>query len=104
MYEHFEEIKVKELHNFNSSTEFCCFATGLKLSCLIEITFLDFPGGLVVKNLPTNAGFDPWSGTIPRATGQTSPVPQLLKPALHSQRKLHREARAPWPESSSRSL
>ena len=30
----------------------------------------DFPGVLVVKNLPTNAGghgFDPWSGKIPHA-------------------------------------
>ena len=30
----------------------------------------DFPGGLVVKNLPTKAGrhgFNPWSGKIPHA-------------------------------------
>ena len=31
-----------------------------------------FPGGLVVKNPPANAGaigFDPWSGKIPHAAG-----------------------------------
>ena len=31
----------------------------------------DFPGGLVVKNLPANA--DLWSGKVPHAAGQLSP-------------------------------
>ena len=36
---------------------------------------LDFPGGSVVKNLPSNAGdrFNPWSGKIPHAVEQLSP-------------------------------
>ena len=39
------------------------------------------PGGLVVNNLPANAGdnwFDPWSAKIPHAMEQLTNVPQLL--------------------------
>ena len=61
----------------------------LKTICLIKITFLDFPGGLVVKNLPTNAGFDPWSGKIPCATGQISPCTTTTEACTPNQRKLH---------------
>ena len=32
----------------------------------------DFPGGPMVKNLPPNAGFDPWSTKIPQGMGQLS--------------------------------
>ena len=39
---------------------------------LLKSSSFRLGGGLVVKNLPTNAGFRPWSGKIPGATGQLS--------------------------------
>ena len=38
----------------------------------------DFPGGPEVESICQckGAGFDPWSGEIPHAMGQLSPVPQ----------------------------
>ena len=33
----------------------------------------DFPGGPEVKNLPATAGFNPWPGKIPHASGQAGP-------------------------------
>ena len=44
--------------------------------------FQDFPGGTVVKNLPTIAGhgFNPWLGKIPHVTEQLSPCVTTTKP------------------------
>ena len=42
---------------------------------MLNVRTEDFPAGLVVKNLPANAGhteFNPQSGKIPGATGQPS--------------------------------
>ena len=48
----------------------------------------DFPGGPVVKNLPSNAGdmgLIPGQGTkIPHATGQLSPRATTTEPARHN--------------------
>ena len=43
----------------------------------------DFPGGLVVKNLPASAGhgFNPWSGKIPHVAeqlGTSTTSPELM--------------------------
>ena len=44
----------------------------------------DFPGGPVVKNLPSNAGdaglIPGWGTKIPRATGQLSPCDTTREP------------------------
>ena len=48
---------------------------------------LDFPGGALVKNPPTNAGgqgFEPWSGKIPHAAEQLSPCATTTEPACHN--------------------
>ena len=37
---------------------------------------------LVVTNVPCNAGFDPWSGKIPRATEQLSPCAKTTESVL----------------------
>ena len=51
-----------------------------------ERTMGDFPGGLVVKNLPYNAGHVGWipgQGTkIPHAAGQLSPRATTIELAL----------------------
>ena len=56
------------------------------LNCLIR----DFPGGPVVKNLPSNAGDTgsiPGRGTkIPHAAGQQSPRATTTGPAYHNYR------------------
>ena len=53
-----------------------------------EVTFHDFPGGSVVKNLPCNAGDAgsiPGQGTkIPRAVGQLSPSATTTEPSRHN--------------------
>ena len=49
-----------------------------------------FPGGLVVKNLPANAGvagFDPWVGKIPWSRKWQLP-PVFLSGKFHGQRSL----------------
>ena len=49
----------------------------------------DFPGGPVVKNLPSNAadvGSIPgWGTKIPHATGQLSPCATIREKTQHSQ-------------------
>ena len=42
---------------------------------------LVFPGGLVVKNSPPNAGdMGPWSGKLPYTMGQLSPGATTTEP------------------------
>ena len=46
-----------------------------------------FPGGAVVKNPPANAGengFEPWSGKIPHAAEQLSPLATTTEPTHHN--------------------
>ena len=48
---------------------------------VINTVVLDFPGGVVDRNLSANAGghgFDPWSGKIPHVGSNYAHVPQLL--------------------------
>ena len=56
-----------------------------------ENVYRDFPGGQVVKNLPSNAedtGSIPgWGTKIPHATGQLSPCAQLLSPRASTREK-----------------
>ena len=64
------------------------------VACLYKLFFffaskivlvMGFPGGLVVKNLPANAGdteFSPWSGKIPHAVEQLSPHSTTIEPVL----------------------
>ena len=47
---------------------------------------MGFTGGLVVKNLPANAGDDPWDGKIWRRAWQ--PIPVFLPGESHGQRSL----------------
>ena len=54
-----------------------------------------FPGGAVVKNLPANEGFKPWSGKIPHAAEQPSQCATTTEPALWSPRVTTTEARVP---------
>ena len=45
----------------------------------------DFPGGVVVKNPPSNAedlGLEPWSGKIPHAMEQLSLCATTTEPTL----------------------
>ena len=62
---------------------------------LLNFHSRDFPGGPVVKNLPSKAGdtgsIPGWGTKIPHATGQLNPAPQLLslratttEPARHN--------------------
>jgi len=56
---------------------------------------LDLLGGPVVRNLPFDAGFDPWSGKIPHAAEQLNmcakpPSPCALECMLHK-RSQHSE-------------
>ena len=48
----------------------------------------DFPGGAVVKNLPSNAGdmgsIPGWGTKIPHATGQLNPRATTTEPANHN--------------------
>ena len=43
---------------------------------------LGFSGGSVVKNLPANAGFNPWSRKIPRVMEQLSLCATTIEPVL----------------------
>ena len=55
------------------------------IRAMIKYQVPGFPGGAVVKNLPANTGahgFKPWSGKIPRATGQLSPCATTTEPEL----------------------
>ena len=58
------------------------------LSSSIKNAMGDFPGGPVVKNLPSNAGnvsSIPDQGTkIPHAKGQLSPHTETTKPVSHN--------------------
>ena len=70
----------------------------------------DFPGGLVVKNQPANAGehkFDPWSRNYdPTCPGATEPMfhvcPCTLEPVLchkrshHNEKPMHHNYRKSW--------
>ena len=53
-------------------------------SNLRENTFRDFPGGLVIKNPPSNAGhrgsIPGWGTKIPHAAGQLSPRATTTEP------------------------
>ena len=60
------------------------------LILLKNLLFGDFPGGPVVKNLPSNAG-DPgavpgWGTRIPYAMGQLSPCTTTTEPTCHNLR------------------
>ena len=48
----------------------------------------DFPGGPVVKNLPSNAGdaglIPGWGTKIPHAVGQLSPSATTMEPTRHN--------------------
>ena len=56
-------------------------------------TFGDFPGGLMVKNPPSDAGdlgWIPGQGTkTPQAPGQLIPRAATTEPAHHNQREAH---------------
>ena len=59
--------------------------------CIFKIRFSwDFPGGPVVKNLPSSAGdvgLIPGQGTkIPHAMGQLSPHAASTEPVRHNER------------------
>ena len=60
----------------------------------------DFPGCLVVKNPPVNAGdtgFDPWSGKTPRAMGQQNPFSAAREaPAVRSPRTAMKSSPRSW--------
>ena len=50
-----------------------------------KLTYRDFPGGAVVKNLPANTGdtgLSPGSGKIPCAMEKLSPCTTTTEPAL----------------------
>ena len=59
-----------------------------------------FPGGLVVKNLPVNAGdmnkFNPWSGRIPHASEQPSPCPTTSEARAPGAYALQQEKPPKW--------
>ena len=61
----------KELISGRILAPFYHLKMGLKILFLKNL--LGFPGGAVVKNLPANAGFEPWSGKIPHAAERLSP-------------------------------
>ena len=59
---------------------------------------MDFPGGAVVKNLPTNTGdtihgFNPWVGKIPWRR-KWQPTPVFLPGKSHGQKSL--VGYSPW--------
>ena len=43
---------------------------------------MDLPGGSVIKNLPADAVFGPWSGKIPNAEEQLSLCATTIEPVL----------------------
>ena len=62
------------------------------------IYIMDFPGGAVVKNMPTNTwntihGFSPWVGKIPWRR-KWQPTPVFLPGESHGQRSL--VGHSPW--------
>ena len=53
---------------------------------VLRVLLRDFPGGLVVRNPPSNAGdmgsVPGWGAGIPHAKGQLSPHPTTSEPAI----------------------
>ena len=68
----------------------CCFSFGRRTSLVNGWKWGDFPGGPVVKNLPSNeghVGLIPGRGTkIPHAAGQLSLRTTTTEPACRNER------------------
>ena len=66
----------------------------------------DFPGGPVVKNLPSNVGdtgSNPGQGTkIPHAAGQLSPCTATTEPAHHNWREARPHATTKSPRTATK--